>query len=605
MKIGLFWGVVALSYSCQLRGDDLSRGSLNNSSQPIRAHEIPIVSVATNQAANGETLVPRVDGILILGGASISELNREGVSGVKGVVVKGLDFLKDEKPKIIKAIAPYLGKPLKEGDLDRLQTTLILLCRSLDRPVVDVYYPEQQIIEGTLQIVVIEGKVGQVNVVNSGRKWFKDELVRNKIRLKSGDSISQKKLLEDLDTVNRNGMFREVNVALKQGEFKSDGSGTTDVDLKVKDRFPLRAYGGYDNGGVWALGEDRVFAGFNYGNVFGLDHQLNYQYTTDTDFRRLYSHSGSYVIPTFGSQALIFYGGYSDFKPNINTNFVQKGNSYQVSALYRVPLPRWCGIIQEVSVGFDLKSANATTEFGGVNVYTNRADVDQFNVGYHGRLADKIGFSDLNIMGYYSPGGLSSDNKDASFSPFHGDAKAQYMYARLEAQRGFKMPYGMLLLGKGAAQYADGNLIPSEQFGLGGSSTVRGYTERLLEGDQGVYGSAELHTRFLKFGDVNSKKDYPGEVYGDTIEFFGFFDYGYVQSHRLQTYDFFGSGKNSIYLISAGAGLNFRISHNLNVGITYGFPLKNIEDEVPNVVVPSYDQTKGRGRLHVIATLSF
>jgi hemolysin activation/secretion protein len=41
------------------------------------------------------------------------------------------------------------------------------------------------------------------------------------------------------------------------------------------------------------------------------------------------------------------------------------------------------------------------------------------------------------------------------------------------------------------AQYSDDNLIPGEQFGLGGAFSVRGLREREVTGDSGIFGSVE------------------------------------------------------------------------------------------------------------------
>ena len=86
-------------------------------------------------------------------------------------------------------------------------------------------------------------------------------------------------------------------------------AGTTDVWLNVKDRFPLRVYTGYENTGTQATGEDRVLAGFNWGNVFGLDQQLNYQYTASPDFDHYKAQSGSYIVPLpWAGHRLTFFG---------------------------------------------------------------------------------------------------------------------------------------------------------------------------------------------------------------------------------------------------------------------------------------------------------
>ena len=50
-------------------------------------------------------------------------------------------------------------------------------------------------------------------------------------------------------------------------------------------------------------------------------------------------------------------------------------------------------------------------------------------------------------------------------------------------------------------QLAGGELLPTEQFGRGGSDTVRGYRQDAVLADSGIFGSAELWYRIARTGD--------------------------------------------------------------------------------------------------------
>src|SRR5205823_11275288 len=135
-----------------------------------------------------------------------------------------------------------------------------------------------------------------------GHKWFSDALVLRDIRLKPGDVVLAHRLNSDLDWGNRNVYqslgsfsepFRDLNVSFSRGR----QLGETTAIIEVRDRFPFRPLIGGDDSGITAIGRERVYAGFNWGNVFGLDHRLNYQYITDSEFKRLKEHIGSYVVP--------------------------------------------------------------------------------------------------------------------------------------------------------------------------------------------------------------------------------------------------------------------------------------------------------------------
>ena len=61
----------------------------------------------------------------------------------------------------------------------------------------------------------------------------------------------------------------------------------------------------------------------------------------------------------------------------------------------------------------------------------------------------------------------------------------------------YRLPQGWLLRGRADAQIAGEPLIPGEQFGLGGALSVRGYDEREISRDRGLFASLELWTRPL------------------------------------------------------------------------------------------------------------
>src|SRR6185295_16265684 len=62
--------------------------------------------------------------------------------------------------------------------------------------------------------------------------------------------------------------------------------GTSDLTLKVKDRFPVHARTEYNNTGTPGTPADRVTANAQYGNLWQLEHQIGAQYTfTPVDYK--------------------------------------------------------------------------------------------------------------------------------------------------------------------------------------------------------------------------------------------------------------------------------------------------------------------------------
>ncbi len=447
--------------------------------------------------------------------------------------------------------------------------------------------------------MVFEGKLDRVTVKHEGKTWFNDRMLTNKVHLKPGDSISQKQLIQDVGRMNLNPQFRQVEVVYEPGEWDPSGHGTTTVDLEVKERFPFRAFAGADDYGLKILGEDQVFGGFNYGNVFGVDQQLNYQYTADFSFDKLQQHTASYVIPLpWWGNSLTIFGNYNRVKPDLteiglpaNTITYNNGRTYQASLRYTVPLPGWFGLNQSIAAGYDYKNANTPAQFGKTVLSPYRADVDQAVLEYHGFLPDRIGFTQLSASGYYSPGGLLGKNTDQDFGSFNPGLKSSYYYGKAELIRDFTLPLGLHLRGRGGLQDASTGLLPSEELYLGGNALLRGYPESVVSGDEGWYGSVELHSPLIRTGNLTRQRFIPN-VDGDILDVFGFFDYGSVRPENPNP----GS---SVTLDSVGGGLVYTLSQYLKINFAYGYQLKSLPSGTPPPL------TKDKSRFHLAGTVSF
>ena len=496
-----------------------------------------------------------------------AEIKEAGVPATNGIIIHDIPFL--ETPGFKQAINPFVGKLLTENTIRDLEDAIILYCRAHGKLLVDAILPEQDIENGVLQLWFLEGKVGKITVNNPGHKWFKDKLILGDVRLRPGEPVDSRKLTQDLNWLNNNP-FRQVDVTFKPG----DKLGLSDVELQVDDRIPVRPYVGYENSGTKFTGENRFLAGFNWGNAFGLDHQLNYQFSSDINFDLVTANSASYIIPLPWRHTLMLYGSYVDGKADfssIGLGTTANGTSWQTSLRYSIPLPEIGHFRQEISAGFDFKRANNDLEAGGTNVLqTLDTDVAQLELGYSGLMTDPYGRTTFGLETYYSPGGLTEYNNNSDFNNLRTDAKADYFYARLNVERVTGLPYNFSWVLGGWLQGATARLLPSEELALGGYNTVRGYDERVLLGDNGWIINNELRTPPLVLGNLLQLPNGRDELQG-----LAFFDYGAVRINDQVPED--GSDPNKT-LCSVGAGFRWTVSHNLSFRLDYGFPLtsKNV-----------------------------
>lgn len=482
----------------------------------------------------------------------------DGVPGASGVIT-GIKTL--QEPDFREKLQPYLGKPATMATLNKISRDVIDYYRREGFPVVNVVVPRQTVRDGVIQFVVTEAKVGKVIV--EGAKWFNPDKFKDEVSLREGETVDGDQLQEDVRWLNTNP-FRSTDLAFQPGE----APGTTDVILEVNDRMPLRFFFTYDNYGIDLTGKNRLSTGFNFGNLFNLDQQLNFQYTTSTQeiFNSLNAYSASWIVPFPWRNYLTIYGAYAGSQAEIAPNNTLKGDSWQVSARYNAPLPMIFEYTHEVYGGFDFKqSSNSLLIFntpiqggGGFGLY----NVFQLTAGYSGNIPDPIGSTSFEVAGFYSPGGLGTLNDQDTYSQIRANADPDYGYGKLNLKRGFVLPLNFSLTGAFNGQITTSNLMPTEQYGLGGYNTVRGYDERVANGDNAWVVNVEFRT---PPGSI--AKIFDNQEIEDRIQFLGFWDYGFVGFNNAQP------GQSSTYLMGVGPGLRYNIDRFLSVQFDWGFQL--------------------------------
>jgi hemolysin activation/secretion protein len=488
------------------------------------------------------------------------EIVVEGRKEPPGVTVSGLPLL--DTPEVKKLFAARLGAPVSLKRLNEIVKEIVAIYRENDLPVVDVIVPEQDVTTGYVQILVLEGRVEDIRA--EGNRWFSDRRILGPVRLKRGGGILSTPLVEDLRYLNRNP-FREVDVYFEPGE----SPGMTDVILKTKDRFPVRFYTGYEDTGNDITAEERLLAGFNWGNAFGWDHTLNYQFTSSPDFSSLRSHALSYDIPVFRDHRLSFFTSYSQADASITGTGVPQldteGTSFQSGFRYRHLLPGSGNAFQHfASTGIDYREVDNDLFTGAINLNAQLTEIFQYLAGYNAEWLDPTGgLLRFDLTGFFSPGGVGSNNNDTAFAtsrPFSDDS---YTYARIGFERRQPLGVGFELQGRITGQVSDTNLLSTEQLGIGGYNTVRGYAENEIRGDQGWYSNLELYTPPLPVAKWLGWTDHQAEV-----RFLGFWDYGVVANQTLLP------GENPDgELSSAGGGVRLFIDRYFSARMDYGFQL--------------------------------
>jgi hemolysin activation/secretion protein len=467
-------------------------------------------------------------------------------------------------------VKEFIGHPLTRGDLGRLVRQMVIVCRNSDRPVVDVFAPPQDVSTGVIQLVVLVGRLGQLRV--EGNKFFADRIMLRQMRVTPGAEIAESSLLGDMDRMNHNP-FRQVDLVYSRGA----EAGSTDLVLRVRDTQPERGYVGYEDNGNELTGLGRVFAGVNLGNLWYDDHQFSYQYTRGTDWDRLEAHSASYTVLLPWRNIINVFGDWSEAKTSSDAGlFNLVGISWQIGARYTIPLPVLKVYAQSLVAGVDYKWSNNNLAFGGTQVFSSPTNIAQGMLSYTGSRTDAHGSSQGSVTMFFSPGGIGGLNHDSEFGVQRAGAKADYTYFQANFSRLQKLPGDYSIAFISLWQFAPDRLLASEQFGLGGAASVRGYDERIVDGDDGVSEQLEFRTPAWHF---------MGKV-PDKTQFLVFLDAGRDWQHDPIP------GEGEFTFISAGPGVRLNIGKHGTIKADYGWQIERLP-------------ATRRGRPHISAVLSF
>lgn len=477
------------------------------------------------------------------------------------IVAPGLPVLDAE---FLQQFAGDLDKPLTFRRLAEIRRAVVERYRAAGKPLVDVYVPEQDVSSAVAHIDIVEFRLGQVRA--SGNRYFSSALLEREMPLEAGRPILQSAVSLGLAALNANP-YRRVDAVFAPGE----AANTTDVVLQTEDRLPLRASAGYDNAGVRELGRDRFFAGLSYGNLFGLDQQIAYQFTASNDFfsgnpdivgranrARFTAHALSYTAPLPWLDSIELFGVYAQSTPRLPDTYGQTGISAQLSFRYDLRLPTITDMTQLLQFGYDFKRSNNDLEFGGFQVFNSNTHIHQFLLLYDISKPTDAGTAHASATLVASPGGLDGNNSDAAFNAARQGATARYVYMQLTASRAFALSAGFTLTASGTFQWTPDTLLPSEEMGLGGESSVRGYDPYVVLGDRGWNVQTELRAPAIAFGQSNA-----------VVQPFIFFDAGHVWNRIDQPAE-----NNPGLLAGVGAGVRFQWSRFVEIRCTYGAPLR-------------------------------
>ncbi|MES2258998.1 MAG: ShlB/FhaC/HecB family hemolysin secretion/activation protein [Pseudomonadota bacterium] len=474
-------------------------------------------------------------------------------------------------------LAPFSGKQRDFGDVQRALETLEAAFHARGYNVVTVELPEQELDRGVVRLNVVETRIGRVVV--KGNRHFDEANVRRSLPgLQEGRTPNLAQVSSSLRLANENPA-RKINLKLQSGE----QDGEVDAALDVVDENPWKVMLNADNTGTEQTGKTHLGFVLQQANLWGRDHVASLQYTTTAEKPgKVKVYGAGYHIPLYElGDALDFYGSYSNVDSGIVTagvfDLAVSGKGAVYGSRYTHNLLKRGNYESRLVYGFDYKAFknNVLLQGAGQNL-GNDVTVHPLSVSYVGNWngdASEIGAS-LTLL-HNIEGGARGRQED--FTLARSGAKAAYNVLRLSASYSRTMASDWQLRAIVNGQYSPDALVPGEQFGAGGASSVRGFTEREISNDSGLGANLELYTPNLCHGALWQCRA------------LGFYDAAYVNRNHALAGEIDGTSIGSV-----GLGLRLLFSTYMNLQLDYG-----------HVVHAGATGRDGGNRLHLRMGLSY
>ena len=433
-------------------------------------------------------------------------------------------------------IKPYEGKQVQLNDIYAIVDKINALYNDKGYVTCRAFLPPQTITDGTVKLLLVEGRTGSTIVNNN--KYTKTKYITNRMHLAKGEIANIKQLNKDLLLFNATNST-QLRIMMKAGT----EPGTTDYEITAYE--PMRDTWTIfeDNAGSDTSGEYRTGLFFNTKSLSGHFDALSLgtvisegTKAANVMYSRSLGRSGTKMNLVYSTNAVeVVKGDYED---------MIKGHANSYAIGFTQPI-----VVNETTrteLSLDYNRQNSKTDFMPAGTRFNIADdsVQDFSLGF---AMTNYGASHVFYQKHSYVRGYSESAPDMSAqnSQNFGFYKFNAMYQKL-----YKA--GQMWSLRADAQWSGSDgMVSSRQFYMGGMYSVRGYKENYLGGESGFTFSAE----------------YAVPVINKNTSAFTFFDYGHV----------YGNGQSDDQhnvLSSVGLGIRSTINQYCSASLILGIPLQ-------------------------------
>ena len=452
---------------------------------------------------------------------------------------------------IDRALKPYLFRPLGFSELLEIQQVITQIYIDRGYLTTGAYIPPQTISDRTLDIEIIEGTIGEIEVI--GLKKLNPEYIRSRVAIASEAPLNQDKLLQALQLLQLNPLVKKISAELSKGI--EPGESFLKLEIEEADSFDLTL--NMDNDLTTSVGSIRSRVSINNQNFFGFGDIFRASYAQSEGSESL--ERLEYVAP-IGARGTLLRVSHnrSDNKiitePFPSLDLESKTRGYGITLIQDlINRPT-----QNLAIAFGFTHQN--TQFSlmdrGFPDLARGLDDDGRSIISTLRFIQEYSDRSTNhVLSIASQVALGIDAFNATINNNSELPDSKYLLWQGQVRYLRAISSNTNLNLRGTVQVSDSPLFSQEQFLAGGVNSVRGYSTDIIQGDNGFSLSAEFNNTVWQISKWDLR-----------LELSPFVDFS-----RIWNGDNFSLETNT--LASVGIDARISIKENLTAIIGFGIPL--------------------------------
>ncbi len=481
---------------------------------------------------------------------------------VKRIDIVGSTILSSSQIKQL--TEPLIGKSASLSQIHEIADKITKIYQDGNFITSRAIVPPQEVKDGIVKIQVLEGKIERIDIKRAGNVEgrLSDGYIRDRIALGTNPPLNFTRLEEELRLLRADPLISDIKANLVSGSALD--KNILQVTFSEAKTFAVQAF--TDDYGNPSTGIFRVGTSVKEANLTGNGDSIFASYTRSGSSDN-YGFGYLYPInPTGGNLSfnLSFGQGPVIESPFDTLNISTYSQIYEIA--YHQPIIR--SIREEFTLGLSFALENSSSflnsqSFNFQNLLFGDG-ISQSRVLH--LIQDYINRDDAGAWAFHSSFNFgldilgatirSDDSPDGRFFYWAGQAlRAQRLGEDKDTLVSFRLNF----------QFAGNHLLSTNQFGIGGAQSVRGYQQSQFVGDNGIQGSIEFQFPALHDPDGVA-----------IVKLLPFIDAGTVWNSGSTN-----TGTQS--LLGIGLGTTYQPIRNLILRLDYGIPLINIATSSNNL----------------------